>query len=361
VGEFKHISTERADGRVKIYHFEDQDGIIFSVTAGVTGNDLGLPTADTPVCDYMMAFIDTEKEAVMVALQSGFPVKWFDTTKILHVPGRYEYRSTGFEIEIDSYLDLEMLAPVIEQALNAVRLPAKRHPLGRVMHLPRPELVISTGSERIFGFSFGDVREHERITELLQIHYMYGIRDGRIEENLPPEVFWEYPANSIYKIYLNSNLIYEYEDLFIHLDSTENTQYLIYPFHNRNPQLHFFYVRASEDYAANTQIVFDIFAGKSFLTRCAEEIGATYLISELSRSWTFGGNTFIAEYSVDSSLFGSDMTSSGHKVYKLEKIIKNGEMVEIHDVGITLHALAELFDFRVEVDQYEPAIYFWSD
>ncbi len=111
--EYKYVSTYRASEpniegiKPVTYLFEDINGIGFDVVTFPPFGDYDSSQPGYPQCDYLTAYHISKKEVLERALQCEVPITWVNS-------GTY----AGFDILVSSYDDLELIAPVIEEALN---------------------------------------------------------------------------------------------------------------------------------------------------------------------------------------------------------------------------------------------------
>ena len=116
---YTHTSTERNKGggykyREHIYHFEDENGISFSVSSSYVRTD-PFPTRDT-TCSYADELLKAAKQPLEDALNSTPGLEW-----------RESDNTNGYEILIDSEQELTLAATGVSKAIQAVPpFPIKR-------------------------------------------------------------------------------------------------------------------------------------------------------------------------------------------------------------------------------------------
>lgn len=117
---YTHISTERNKDvggykyREHIYHFEDENGVSFSVSSSYVRTD-PFPTRDT-TCSYAYELLKAATQPLEDALNSTSGLEW-----------RESDNTNGYEILIDSRQELALAATGVSKAIQAVPpFPIKR-------------------------------------------------------------------------------------------------------------------------------------------------------------------------------------------------------------------------------------------
>lgn len=159
--EYKYVSTYK-DSEPNIegiktvtYQFEDINGVTFYVVTFPRFGDYDSSQSGYPRCNYLTAYCEVKKESILKVLQCGNPITW---------------NNKVFSIEMSSYDELEMIAPIIEEALNMFSPLISENYSGTALdkfEFYIPEISIWTSDKKriISGFDFPLVKGQLRWTK----------------------------------------------------------------------------------------------------------------------------------------------------------------------------------------------------
>lgn len=318
---FRHVSTEEFTNEEgydkKIYYFEDENGVGFIVSSGVSKSSLG-PHAPPPRCNYAEVLFELQKDVVLSAVQSDFPA---------------EYVDKGIKIRVSCYSDLEKIPQVIENALMSIEpfpfSSSYEDSWNCVFDLPTIKVLSAEGEiiEHCYFRSEGNIQYpvvQEGILESMQKYYVKQMRRGFIEkEELPYDVLERFPADEINILYLNGEKIYE-----------KNRRY--------------FLIESMGGYQIR-QI--DIFDDDGILARYVKQMGGDHTVDGDKKTWTVNGDIWCA---IKRS--NAEEKKDYETLRTYYEITKNGEALKMPS-EMPFEEFGEFFGFEIRIDQEEPAIY----
>ena len=340
--QFTHIDTERErcpnNLRIYTYHFKDSNGVTFTVVSRIVRYDTVLIRRITPESDYLLALTRANQEHITELLgQTGLTVQFMDD-------GKNGIDSVRFVVLVYNYDDLERAAEAVENTVNSLgHILLQDSQSGISFTLPAISVWHSNRAS-VARFPFWGVggTQVQEIFQRLHDNYLDAIRHGRIDEELPYDIWWQSPRRNIFNIYFDRELI----------RGGQNRENDSMPYFRYNTEL-------------ETYTIW-LFNDQSILAWYVSKEGGSYNfdIDGLEATWTIGEDTWIAILYREITEHPRDPNKSSQlirsEVIKIEQITKNGESLGVYRAHMTLPIFARMLGLTFEVDQMEAAVNLWS-
>ena len=322
--QFTHIATERErcpnNRKIYTYHFEDNDGVAFTVVSRIVNGHYFEPRRLPASSDYLLSLARANQEYIIDLLgETGLTVELIDDDGT-------GIGSVRFVILVHNYDDLEPAAEAIKNAANSLGYIVSPHYNISFVH-PRISVQHVNGTS-VTTVSLWRVAAMHRYGNFNRLHtdYLDRIRWGLIDEELPCGAQGGYPRY-LFNIYFDGKQVHATQN-----EASDSANIFVW-----NADL--------EEYTIW------LFGDHNILTLYVDHMGGSYDfdLKEREFTWTIGEEIWVA--TLNSSPAG----------FIFEQVKRNGESLDIYGVQMmTLPVFARMLNLTFEIDQMAAAVYFWS-